>query len=62
MDKIPRYLYPIEDTLPIPYYFSRMELGLPDEKEGGKRRTRKLRKTKKQKSKRIIKAHTRRIR
>jgi hypothetical protein len=57
MDKIPRYLYPIEDELPIPYYFSRLELGLEEEKK-----KRKARKTRKNRSKRIIKTHTKRIR
>ena len=59
MDKIPRYLYPIEDELPITYYFSKLELGLEDKKKGGKRKTRK---TRRRKSKRIIKTHTNRIR
>jgi hypothetical protein len=37
MDKIPRYLYPVEDELPIPYYFSNEELGIEPKKKGGRK-------------------------
>ena len=57
VEKIPRYLYPVEDELPIPYYFSKLELGLEDSKPK-KKKSRKTRK----KSKRVIKTHRKRIR
>lgn len=52
MDKIPRYLYPNEDSLKIPYYFSNMELGIEKKIISGGR-TKIKRKTRKQKKKAI---------
>ena len=59
---IPRYLYPKEDELlPIPYYFTKLELGIEDSKKGGK--TRRVRKTKKKsKLRRKVKTHRKTVR
>jgi hypothetical protein len=44
MDKIPRYLYPIEEPLEIPHYLSNTELGINFTKGGAPKKTRKFKK------------------
>ena len=44
MEKIPRYLYPVEDELPIPNYLSNIELDIEEKKT--KRKSKRKRKTK----------------
>ena len=55
---IPRYLYPIEDELPIPHYLTKLELGIEEKVEKPKRN----KKTKKKKLRRKIKTHRKSIR
>lgn len=55
-EKIPRYLFPKEDELPIPYYFSSIELTVETSKRKNitvrkKRRNRRNRRTKNRSSK-----------
>jgi len=68
---IPRYLYPIEEELlPIPYYFNKLELGIKEGikegieeiPKGGK--LKRIRRSKKRKNKlrRKINTHRKRIR
>ena len=48
----PRYLYPKEDELPIPHYFTDLELGLVKEKK--KKRKTVKKKQKKRRTKRRV--------
>lgn len=56
---IPRYLYPIEEELPIPHYFSKLELGIEEKVEKPKRSRRSK---KKSKLRRKIKTHRKSVR
>ena len=60
-EKIPRYLFPKEDELPIPHYFS-IELGIEPKKskKGGTKSKRRKSKLSKFRSK--IQRHTKRVR
>jgi hypothetical protein len=64
-EKIPRYLYPKEDELPIPHYFS-VELGVESKKsrKGGTRSKKrsKRRKNRLSKFRSKIQRHTKRVR
>lgn len=44
MDKIPRYLYPVEEPLEIPHYLNNTELGINFTKGGAFKKTRKFKK------------------
>lgn len=50
----PRYLYPKEDELPIPHYFTDLELGLVKEKKKKRKSIKK-----KQKKRRTVKKKSR---
>ena len=59
---IPRYLYPIEEELPIPHYFSKLELGIEEKVEEQEKPKRSRRSKKKSKLRRKIKTHRKSIR
>ena len=65
-EKIPRYLFPKEDELPIPHYFSSLELGIETKKsrKGGTRSKKrsKRRKNRFSKFRSKIQTHTKRVR
>jgi hypothetical protein len=61
-EKIPRYLYPKEDELPIPHYFS-VELGVESKKSKTRSKKRsKRRKNRLSKFRSKIQTHTKRVR
>ncbi len=65
-EKIPRYLFPKEDELPIPYYFSNIELGIDTHKsKKGETRSKKRSKRRKNRLSKFrskIQTHTKRVR